>query len=328
MKKISKIMLCTLMALTITGCKDNPELENKNEAVVSFNEKTFNITANDLYDYLKEKYGTNYIIEEMDQKILDKEYPTDDNANQHVDNQVETYKMFYGGESGLLETLRNYGYNSLDEFKSNILLNYKRELATKDYIRKNITESEINKYYENKMFGDISASHILIKIDTNSDMTEEEKKEAETKANEKVEEVLSKLGEGQDFHELAQIYSEDTATASNGGRLESFNKGEMEASFENAAMNLKVNEYTKKAIKTSYGYHIIYKDSEKEKASLETVKETIIEKLIDEKLNDDTKLQYKALIELRESYGLVIHDEVLNNQYENAKNNWLYGKEE
>ena len=97
--------------------------------------------------------------------------------------------------------------------------------------------------------------------------------------------------------------------------------------FEDAAMALKVGEYTKKAVKSSYGYHIIYKDAEKEKPSYEEAKENVVNTLVDKKIQEDTKAEYKALIELREKYGLTFNDEEIKNQYDTAVNNWLYGKD-
>ena len=50
--------------------------------------------------------------------------------------------------------------------------------------------------------------------------------------------------------------------------------------------------------------------------------------LADELLAEDTKAEYKAMIKLREDYGLTFNDDAVKNQYEIAKNNWLYGKDE
>ena len=97
--------------------------------------------------------------------------------------------------------------------------------------------------------------------------------------------------------------------------------------FEQAAMNLKKEKYTEKAIQSSYGYHIIYKNDEKEKPKLETIKQMIIEKIVDEKKEEDSKLEYKAMIDLREKYGLKFNDEEMETQYNNAVNNWLYSKD-
>ena len=67
--------------------------------------------------------------------------------------------------------------------------------------------------------------------------------------------------------------------------------------------------------------------SEKEKPKLEEVKGTIIDELVDKLIEEDTKAEYKAMIKLREDYGLTFNDDEISSQYENAKNNWLYGKD-
>ena len=332
MKKVFKIMSCALLALTLTGCGNNPTPSNGEENVISFSKGDFKISVDELYKTLKERYATNYLIQEMDKAILNKEYETDEQADAYVENQIKILKLYYeNSDSKLLEALQNAGYKTLDEYKEIIVTNYKRELAAKDYVRKEIDESEINKYYENNIYGDITVSHILISLDTSDNLTDEEKKEAQEKADTKIKEIYEKLENGTSFAEVAKEYSDDGATSSNGGRIGTFNKDEMtkkfNSDFENAAIKLEVGKYTTKTVKSSYGYHIIYKDAEKEKPKLEEVKQTILDNLLEEKLKDDTKAQYKALIELREKYGLTFNDEDVKDQYDNAVNNWLYGKD-
>ena len=75
--------------------------------------------------------------------------------------------------------------------------------------------------------------------------------------------------------------------------------------------------YSKEPVKSEFGYHIILKTNQKEKPTLESVKDEIIEILAEEKLNDDDTLSYKALIELRKDNGLTIEDKDLEKQYEN-----------
>lgn len=327
MKKATYILICGLMILLLTGCGENPKLKTGEDVLVSFEKDKFNISVEELYDRLKEENGINYLIEIIDEKILNSIYETDEVANKSVNDQIESMEVYYGGNEKFLETLQSYGYQSVEDFKEYLLISYKRDLAVKDYVRNNLKDSEINKYYENEIFGDIVASHILIKVEITESMTEEEKRQVETKAQETIDEIYKKLEEGADFYELAKEYSEDTASKVNGGRLDPFNKGEMVEEFEKAVKNLAVGKYTPKAVQSEYGYHIIYKESEKDKPKLEEVKETIIKNLIEEKMEDDTKLQYKALIELRKDYGIKINDEDLNTYYENAVNNWLYSKD-
>ena len=332
MKKIYKVFACTVLVLALTGCKKQTSPSNGTESVISLTKENYQITVDDLYQTLKEKYATNYLIQEIDNLILNKEYETNDEAKEYVENQIKIYKMMYGNsDSELLAALQNAGYRDLEEFKNTIIISYKRKEAAKDYEKGQITENEINKYYENNIYGDIEISHILIKLDSNDSMTDEEKKEAEQKSADKIAKVYEKLNGGAKFSDVAKELSEDNATKNDGGKVGSFSKNEMtekfNKEFEDAAMNLKVGEYTKKTVKTSYGYHIIYKDAEKEKPSLEDSKDLIIEKLVDEKIEEDSKAEYKAMIKLREDYGLTFNDDVIKAQYDNAVNNWLYGKE-
>ena len=331
MKKIFKLMGCALLTVSLTGCGSNPTPDNGNANVVSLEKGEFNITVNDLYSTLKEKYATNYLINEIDKAILNKEYETDDKANAYVENQMKIYRMYYSNnEQQLLSAIQNAGYKDLAEFQESLVTNYKRTLATDDYVKKNISDSDIKKYYDDNIYGDITVSHILVSLESSDNLTDEEKQEAEKKANDKVKEIYEKLDNGTSFSEVAKEYSEDKATASNGGRIGTFNKNEMtkqfNSEFEEAVINLKVENYTKKTVKTEYGYHIIYKDAEKEKPALETVKQTILDNLLNDKKKEDDKAEYKAMMDLRESYGLSFNDEDVKAQYDNAVNNWLYGE--
>ena len=333
MKKIMIFLMSTILVLTLTGCgKNDTNPTGGDTSVVSLSKNGFKVTANELYDTLKESYATNYLIQEIDTNILNDKYQTNDEMNEYVNDQIKMYQMMYGNsEQKLLEALQNAGYKDLNEFKKNVLLNYKRELATKDYEKENISDSDIKKYYENSVYGEITIRHILVDLDINDSMTDEEKNEAQEKANKKINEIYEKLNSGTDFKEVAKEYSDDAATKKDGGLVGTFTKKEMiqkfNSEFEEAARDLKVGSYTKKTVKSSYGYHIIYKEAQNEKPKLNEVKETIIDTLVEEALDNDTKAQYKALIKLREDYGLTINDDIVQKQYENAKNNWLYGKD-
>ena len=333
MKKLFKVLLCGILVVGLTGCgKKETSPDNGSESVVSLTKNSFKVTANELYSTLKEKYATNYLIQEIDKAILDDKYETNSEMNEYVDNQVKMYQTMYGNsEQQLVEALQNAGYKDLSEFKNSILLNHKRELATKDYEKAKITDSDIQEYYDNDVYGEITLRHILISLDITDTMTDEEKNEAIEKANKKIKEIYEKLDSGTDFKEIAKEYSDDKATKEDGGLVGTFNKQQMIEKFnteiDDAVANLNVGTYTKKAVKSSYGYHILYKEAQKDKPKLEDVKETIINTLVDKTISDDTKAQYKALIQLREDYGITFNDDEIKKQYDNAVNNWLYGKE-
>lgn len=78
----------------------------------------------------------------------------------------------------------------------------------------------------------------------------------DAQAKAKAEMVLGKVKAGGDFATLAKQYSQDTATASNGGDLGSISRGQMVKPFEDAVFALQPGQVSD-LVKTQYGYHII-----------------------------------------------------------------------
>ena len=159
--------------------------------------------------------------------------------------------------------------------------------------------------------------HILIKPDTNDDMSTEEKTEVEEKAKKEAEDLIKQLDDGADFAELAKKNSDDTGSASDGGLIDYFNKDDnMDEAFLNASIDLEEGKYTEEPVKSSFGYHIILKVDQKSKPKLKKVKDDIIETLADEKLNEDATLRYNALIEIRKDAGIEFKDDSLKKDYD------------
>ena len=318
MKKVLIPMLVVL--LLVTGCKKIPKLDDGKEAVVSL--KNGLISVDDLYDEMKSKYALSVLIDMIDKQILNEKYESNDEETEYIKNQKANdesyYNVLYANSYKTYESYlqARYGINNANDLDEVFELQYRRDLATKDYAKSLITDSEINDYYENEFIGDIEASHILITADYASGATSEEKSAAEEAALNQAKEIIEKLNNGEDFAELAKQYSKD-GSASNGGALGRFGHGDMVSEFETAAYKLAVGEYTKEPVKTQYGYHIIMKTQEYEKDALEDAKEEIIETLRDRKISEDSQISYKALEALRKEYDLTIEDSTLNQQYEN-----------
>lgn len=69
--------------------------------------------------------------------------------------------------------------------------------------------------------------------------------------------LLKKIQEGADFSELAKEFS-NCPSGEDGGDLGAFGKGQMVASFEQAAFGLKVGEVSA-PVRTQFGYHLIFR---------------------------------------------------------------------
>ena len=86
--------------------------------------------------------------------------------------------------------------------------------------------------------------------------------------------------------------------------------------------SLENGTYSKTPIKSSYGYHVVYRIDQKEKPALNDVKDAIIEQLGNELESKDTDIRYKALIAMREEAKLKFTDEDLESKYNKYVSNY------
>lgn len=311
------LLVLSTVLLLLTGCT-KVELVDGGNALVKFNDDTA-ITAEKLYEKLVSVYGIDALVDLIDTELLEKIYDETDDEKAYINQMVSSIKEQAGDD--FESYLSYYGVSTEKELKEFIRLNYRRNLYAEQYALENVTDKQINEYYETVAIGDIEASHILITSKATSDMTAEEKEEAEEEAYNKAKEIIEKLNKGEDFASLAKEYSEDTANSENGGALGYFNYDDnYDDSFMKAAIELEVNEYSKTPVKSAFGYHIIYKTDQKEKDKLENLKEEIRATIADETLESDTTLPAKALKALREEYEMDIVDTDLKSEYEDLVN--------
>jgi peptidyl-prolyl cis-trans isomerase D len=119
------------------------------------------------------------------------------------------------------------------------------------------------------------ASHILISVPVTA--AEEEKKQA----LEKAEDILEQVQQNPErFAALADEFSDDPGSASQGGDLAFFGRGVMVKAFEEAIFDMQVNEI-RGPVETDFGYHIIQLTEIKEATTvdLEEVQDQIEQKL-------------------------------------------------
>lgn len=270
----------------------------------------YTVTANDLYEDMKDVYSISSLLDKIDNKILEEKYPETDEMNDELKQQAESYysayKQYYKMDKETF--LSNNGFGSEKAFLEYLRLQYRRNKYAEDYIKTLISDKEVEKYYEDKVYGDINTKHILVKVDSSA--SDEDKKKAENLAKE----IISKLNNGKSFDDVKEEYKDQITYEELG--YKSYNAA-LEEAYKNEMKNLKDGEYSKEPVKTSYGYHIVYRIDQKEKPALEDIKDQIKEEIADEKISNDKNLYYVVLDKMRENANLKFEDTVLKDKYDN-----------
>ncbi|XWN52859.1 peptidylprolyl isomerase [Anoxybacillus flavithermus] len=253
MKKWTVAMSAAAM-LALSACN------NGSEVVVETKEG--NITKEELYNEMKERYGKDVLRDLVHEKVLSKKFKVTD---EELNNEIENLKEMYGVQYDLAVQ-----QNGEEAIRDMVKLDLLRQKAAMEDMK--VTDEELKKYY-NEYKPKVKASHILV---------DDEKTAKDIKA---------KLEKGEDFAKLAKEYSKDTGSAQNGGDLGWFGPGKMVEEFEKAAYALKVGEISD-PVKTQFGYHIIKVTDKEEKKSFDEMKEEIEFEVKKSKL-DTSKVQSK-----------------------------------
>ena len=181
------------------------------------------------------------------------------------------------------EEIQQYFEGAKDSYKTEPQLKVRYlNFEPRNYVAKvEIPEVEISEYYEEHPAEfqnpkTVEARHILIKV--GQDAAGEEA----AKAKEKIEDILKKAREGQDFAELAKQYSEGPSK-DKGGYLGSFKREAMVKPFADKAFSMQAGEVSD-PVRTRFGWHIIKveKVNEATVSTLADAKDQIRKKLTDE----------------------------------------------
>lgn len=235
--------------------------------------KVGNISKDELYNVMKEKYGEQALQEILYEKVLSAKYKV---TKEELDQKVKEIKEQAGPDFEML--LKQNNIKDEKELKrilkSQLLI---EKAAIKDI---KVDDKELKQYYDNYK-PEIKARHILV----------EDEKTAQ--------EVKGKLNAGSKFEDLAKEYSKDTGSAEKGGDLGWFGSGKMVPEFEKAAYALDVNQISD-PVKTQNGYHIIQVTDKKEKKPFDEMKKEIEYKVKVTKI-DNNKVQQVMDRELKDA---------------------------
>lgn len=290
-------------------------LEDGTQPVATIEGETF--TADFLYEKMKDKFSVSYLLDYIDDAILKEKYEENDDMIKEIEKTADEYISYYKQYGYTEESfLSQNGFKDKNAFLDYLKIDYRRKLYYEDYLKSQISDEDIKKYYDEDVFGDINTQHILVK--TSDDMSEED-------AKAKAEEIIGKLNDGKTWEEVQEEYK-DVITFED-LKYVAFNAN-YESTFMDALVKLDENSYTKDPVKTTYGYHVIYRFDQKEKANLEDLKDSIIETLSDKMNEEDSNLYNKTMIKMREEAKLEFKDTVMEKKYKDYCNNLLNTKSE
>lgn len=305
---IGGVLLTTLVAFIIW-----PEriaaLKNGEEPVVTIG-KT-NYTADKLYERMKDYFSISILLDDIDNELLTKKYPTNDEMTKAVNEDAEYYLNMYQQYYGFTQEqfLSQNGFSNYNEFLDYLTLDYRRNKFLDDYLEKQLTDEEIKQYYNDNIFGDINTQHVLVEVSSSKD----DGKLSDEDAKKLAEEIITKLNDGTSWETIQNDYKDKITYEDLGYQAWD---ASLEKSFMDALKDMENNSYSEEPVKTSYGYHVIYRLDQKEAPKLKKVKETIIENLISKKKEEDSNILYKALITLREENNIDFKDTVMKSKYE------------
>ncbi|NJP36599.1 peptidylprolyl isomerase [Alkalicoccus luteus] len=188
------------------------------------------------HEALREQYGETVLQVLIQEKVFENEAEELGIAEEDVQAEI-SYLM---DTMGIEEEEEFYGMMEMQGIQSETEL---RKRVLQHLVMQEITghdgefsEEELQEEYDRG--AELTARHIL------------------TGDSETAEDVLARLEDGESFAELAETYSQDPGSSSEGGDLGTFGRGTMTPPFEAAAFTLEDEEYSE-PVQSQFGYHII-----------------------------------------------------------------------
>ncbi|UCF09709.1 MAG: peptidylprolyl isomerase [Candidatus Bipolaricaulota bacterium] len=207
-------------------------------------------------------------------------------VNAQYEQQYAQYLQYYTEDdlrayaSGLGMSLQQFQQSMRDGIAAAMRNEELQERLTAD---REITEEELEVYWETNITRydqpeQVQASHILV----------------EDRAL--AEDLRQQLITGADFAALAEAHSIDTGSASQGGFLDWFGRGQMVPEFEEAAFSLDIGAISH-IVETQFGFHILTVSDRREARTptLDEIRDQVLEDATEEMKQDVYTAWYDAV---------------------------------
>ncbi|MGC6430210.1 MAG: peptidylprolyl isomerase [Jejuia sp.] len=249
------------------------------------------------YDNISSEVNATHILVKIDEsaspedtlvaynKIVDLRKRAEKEGFEKVRKEIHDGKTLYGEELGWFS-----GFRMVYKFEKVAFNTAVGEISQP--FRTRFGYHIVNVLDKRKARGERTVKHIMIMHKNNDSIDRGESR---------INEIYTKLEQGESFEALAKQFSEDKNSASQGGLLKAFSAGQLRAPvFEETAFSLENKGDISNPIKSQYGWHIIKLENSKPigsfqdlQAELETkVKRDARSQLIDDALYAKLKAKY------------------------------------
>ena len=178
----------------------------------------------------------------------------------YIEDELNRRMAYFVGQVGSEERLEEYYKKPMEDIKSELRVQLEEQMTIQKMQDKisagvKVSPGDVRKFY-NKIPKDslpyfsteVEVGHIVIY----PEVSKLQKKVTRGKLND----IRSRILDGEDFSALAIEFSQDPGSGASGGELGFFSKGDLVPEYEVAALGLKDGE-TSQVIESQFGFHII-----------------------------------------------------------------------
>ena len=179
-----------------------------------------------------------------------------DDVAQEVNKRI----TYFEAQLGSLEKVEEYFKRSIESIKEELSFVVKEQFFSQKMQSSiindiKITPNEVKTYLRSLNVDDVPTVETQLELSqlvVLPKITQDEKNTIKSKLNN----FRKRIYDGEDFKVLAALYSDDVASANNGGELGFMSRGELVPEFERAAFKLNSTEVSE-VVESTFGFHII-----------------------------------------------------------------------
>lgn len=192
------------------------------------------------------------------QAAIDSIEVSDADVNPYVENEVNEKLMLAGSK----EKLEEYMQMNMTQIREEFFDQYKNELLTRKMKEKltadvKATPAEVRRYFKDLSEDSLPLIPTQVEVQILVQQPRVHQDEIDRLKN-TLREYAERVNSGTtSFSTLARLYSEDTASARQGGEMPYMGRGELDPGFASVAFSLTDPSKVSKIAQSEFGYHII-----------------------------------------------------------------------